>query len=237
MEGFALLFKVLWAPGEAMFRAVKNNKTVLAPILLLTIAGIALAVVVFSHINMGDVAMRALERSGRAQQMTPEVKERVMAQANGPIPRVMSMVFATIGPTLTIFLVTLIYFGVFSIVGREAKFPAFFAVTAFAFVPLIVRDIAAALSVLVVPSTSLEVDEIGSISPSIFVDRGTMSRPLFTFINQIDVISIWILLLLVIGYGFVVRKGTSATARTASVFAVWLFWVGLRMVLSSIFPT
>ncbi len=39
MESISLIFKVLWAPGEALARVAKRSKA-LAPIVLLTIAGI-----------------------------------------------------------------------------------------------------------------------------------------------------------------------------------------------------
>src|SRR5262245_20700587 len=118
MEGISLLFKVLWSPGEALFRAAKNPKAAIVPVVVLTIAGIVFTFIMFSHVSMGEIALRAAEQSGRAQQMSPEQRERVLAAANGPIPRVIATIAATIGPTLTIACVALIFFGIFSIVGR-----------------------------------------------------------------------------------------------------------------------
>ncbi len=236
MEGISVLFKVIWSPGEAMLRAAKNSKTALAPILLLTIAGIIFTMIMFSHVSMGEIALRAMEQSGRAQQLTPEQKERFLTASNGPVPKVISTVAATVGPTMTVAVVALIFFGVFSIVGRDGPFKSFFSVTAFACVPLIVRNIASVATVMIVPQSSLMVDEIGSISPAIFLDRTSVSKAVFTLVNQLDVVSIWILILLVIGYRFVARKSVSATMRAVCVFGVWLVWVLARVALSSVFP-
>jgi hypothetical protein len=236
LEGITLLFKVLWSPGEAMFRVAKNNKAALAPILLLTIGGIVFTMIMFSHVDMYQLALRALEQRPGAQELTAEQKDRMLAMSTSTFARVTPMIFAGIGPTLTITCVSFIYFVLFTLVGRTGGYKAFFAITSFAFVPLIVRNVASALTVMVVPPSSLMVDEIGGISPSIFLDRTATSRGVFTLVNQIDVVSIWILILLVVGYRFLVSKDVSIKTRAACVFGPWFIWIAVRVALSSVFP-
>jgi Yip1-like protein len=224
MESISLLFKVLWAPAEALFKVAKSRK-VLAPLILLTAAGIVSFLVTSTRLDMKELMVRAMEQRGQVAQ--PEQIERMM-----PVVRGFAVGGAVFGPTVMILLVTVIYFGLFTLLGREGGFKSFFAVTAFAFVPSIVRNAAATLTVLVVPQAQIMPDEIGNIGPAVLLDRGAMSSKLFAAIAQIDVVSLWILALLVIGYRFVTRKSVGVLARTVCVFGVWLVYVAFRVTIA-----
>jgi uncharacterized membrane protein len=229
MESVSLLFNVLWAPAETMLKVAKSRK-VLAPLILLTAGGILSVLVTFNQINMGEVMLRTMEQQGRAP--SAEQRERMLAMMNGPVPRAFGAISAVVAPTVTVVLVAVIYFGLFTLLGREAGFKAFFAVTAFAFVPSIVRTAAAVITMTVVPQSQLMLDELGNIGPAVMLDRGAVSSKLFAAVAQIDVVSLWILALLVIGYRFVSRKGVSVVARTVCVFGVWLVYVAFRVAIA-----
>src|SRR5262245_26782718 len=187
MEGISLLFKVLWAPAETLFKVAKGGK-VWAPLILLTAGGIVSVLVTFSQINMGEVMLRTMEQQGRAP--TAEQRERLMSVMNGPAARTFGAVSAVVVPTLTVVLVALVYFGLFTLLGREGGFKAFFAVTAFAFVPSIVRTAAAVITMMVVPQSQLMLDELGNIGPAVLLDRSAVSGKLFAAVAQIDVVSL-----------------------------------------------
>lgn len=233
MESISLLFKVLWAPAEALFKVAKSSR-VLAPLILLSAGGIVSVAVTFTQINMGEVMLRTMEQSMQQRGQTPsaEQRERMLAMMNGPGARVFGAVSAIVVPTITVVLVALIYFGLFTLLGREAGFKAFFAVTAFAFVPSIVRTAAAVLTMMIVPQSQLMLDELGNIGPAVLLDRGAVSGKLFAAVAQIDVVSLWILALLVIGYRFVTRKSVGVLARTVCVFGVWLVYVAFRVAIA-----
>ena len=54
------------------------------------------------------------------------------------------------------------------------------------------------------------------------------------FVNTIDLVNIWILALLIIGYRYAARKSLSGVTRAVSVVAVFLVYVALRLALASI---
>src|SRR5947207_9091666 len=173
MNSFGLLFKVLWTPGEAMLLISKNPR-VLAPLIVLTAVSLAVSMVTFTKIDAGELALRQLERSGRAQQMTEEQKERVLAQSRKLTP--VFIATAAIGPLIIITLATAIYFAIFTIIGREGTFKTFYAVTAFAYLPLVVRQLAAMIQVSVFPPSSIVPQELGSLSLAVFLDPTSVSR-------------------------------------------------------------
>jgi len=186
--------------------------------------------VTFNQINMGEVMLRTLEQQGRAP--SGEQRDRMLAVMNGTAARAFGAISAVVVPTVTVVFVAVVFFGLFTLLGREDGFKAFFAVTAFAFVPSIVRTAAAVLTMIVVPQSQLMLDELGNIGPAVMLDRSAVSSKVFAAVAQIDVVSLWILALLVIGYRFVTRKGVGVLARTVCVFGVWLVYVAFRVALA-----
>jgi hypothetical protein len=231
MESIGLLFKVLWAPG-----ASKKPSAAFVAIIFLMIVGMISSVVVFTHLDMGEMTLRMLDRSPQFQNLSAEQRQQMVANSNGPLAHTFALVGAAITPWLYTTFLTLLFFGLFTFVGRDAGFKTFFVITALALLPLVLRYVATMLTVMIVPSSSIMPDEFGSISPSIFVDRTTVSKTLFTLLNQLDIVTIWILSLLVIGYRYATTKQVSVVARVGCVFGIWLVWVALRVALSSFLP-
>jgi hypothetical protein len=233
MRSVGLLLKVLWSPAEAMFLISKNPRA-LVPIVFLALCSLAGGMLVMAKVPASELAMRAIERSPQGANLSDEQKDRIRQGINSPVARVLGIISAILGPILIVLIVASVYFGIFTIVGREGSFKAFFAITAFAFVPLIFRQGAAVLSAFVVPASSIMPDELGSLSPAVFLDRDSVSRVVFATVNMIDVVSLWTLCLLVIGYGFVTRKNVSKAACAGTVFGVFLVYAVIRVMLASL---
>jgi len=228
MRSVSLLFKVLWSPGEAMFLLSKTPRVV-APLVFLSLMSLLTGAATVMKLDTADMTMRAIERSPRGATMTDDQKQIFRRQMSSPVVKVIGVCAAVIGPIMVILIVAAIYFVVFTMLGREGGFKAFLSITAFAFVPSIFRQLAVVLSAYTIPAASIMPDELGSLSPAVFVDRDALSPAVFAAINSIDLISIWILSLLVIGYGFLVRKSLSQATRAAVVVGVFLVYVVLRM--------
>jgi hypothetical protein len=180
-------------------------------------------------LDFADMTMRMIERSRQAANLTDEQKTAMRTQMNSPIVKGFTFVSSFIAPLFLVVIIAVVYFVVFTLLGRQSGFKGFFSVTAYAFVPGIVGQIGAVLRAYTVPSSSLMLDEIGSLSAAVFVDRDAVSPVVFTLANSLDVVSIWVLSLLVIGYGFLARKGLSKTTRTIAVVGVFLLWVAFRV--------
>jgi hypothetical protein len=233
MQTIGLLFKVLWSPGEAMFLISKNPR-VLVPILFLSLVSVAAGTVMVSKLDLAELTIRQIERSPQGANFSDQQKDLLRQRMRSPVVKGFTFVSTAVSPVVIIVIVALIYFGVFTILGREGGFKAFMSITAFAFVPLIFRQLAAVLSAYFLPSSAIMLDELGSLSPAVFLDRDSMSPVLFTSVGTIDLVSIWILALLIIGYGFVTRKSLSKGVRGATVIGVFLVYVVLRLALAAV---
>src|SRR5689334_5701969 len=101
MESIALLFKVFWAPGEAMFKASKKPGAGFAAIGLLIIAGMITSFITISRVNMGEITLRMMDQSPRFQSLTAAQRQQIVANSNGTMSHVFAVVGAVIGPVLT----------------------------------------------------------------------------------------------------------------------------------------
>jgi hypothetical protein len=119
--------------------------------------------------------------------------------------------------------------GLFSMLGREGPFKAFFSITAFSFVPTVFGQLAGVARVFVIPPSALMLDELGSLSPAVFLERDSVSPVLFTAANMMDLVSIWILILMIIGYGFVTPKSLSKTTRAITVLSLFVIYQAIRL--------
>jgi hypothetical protein len=233
METISLFFKVLWSPGEAMFLLSKNPR-VLAPLLLIALSSLGIGAVMATKVDMAELTIRQIERTPQGRNFTDQQKDLMRKQMNLPVVKGFTFVTTTIFAIATVVVIAGIYFALFTMVGREGDFRTFFSITAFAFVPLIFRQIAFVIAVYVLPTSAIMLDELGSLSPSVFLDRDHISPVLFTAVNMIDLVNIWILVLLTIGYGFVTRKGLSKVTRGGVVIGVFLVYAVLRLALAAI---
>jgi Yip1 domain len=232
MQTISLLFKVLWSPAEVMFLVSKSPRA-LAPVLFLCLFSLVTGSLVMTKVDEADLAIKTVERA-RGAELSDESKEAVRANANTPLSRGLTIVEKFLRPLLLITLVTVLYFGLFSIVGREHGFKTFFSLTAFAFVPLILRELSKVITAFVVPASSITADNLGSLSPAIFLKQDSVSPVLFAAVNTIDLVTIWILALLTIGYGFAARKTLSKASCAGIVIGLFLVGVIARLAFAAI---
>ncbi len=228
MTSISLLLKVLWSPGEAMFLIAKNPRP-LAPVLFLSLSSLLTAIAVASKQRFGELYMNMLLRSPQAARMPEDAKANLQRVMSLPAMQGVFIGASLVGFLFIVLIVAAVYFGLFSMLGREGSFKAYFSITAFAFVPSIFSQLTGVVRAFVVPASSLMLDELGSLSPATVLDRDSVSPLLFSTVNSIDVVSIWVLILLVIGYGFVTRKSLSKAARTIAVVSVFLLYEAVKL--------
>ena len=228
MRSIGLLFKVLWSPSEAMFLLSKNPR-VLVPLLFLSVFSLVAGSTVLMKLDFAEMSMRMIERSARGRSISDEQKAQMRQFMNLPVAKASFFGSTVVVPLFTILIVAGVYFGLFTMLGREGGFKAFLSITAFAFIPMLFSLLASVVRAYLVPPSSLMLDELGSLSAAVFLDRDAVSPVVFAAANSIDFTSIWILILLVIGYGFVTRKSVSKVTRTVAVVGVFLAYVALKL--------
>jgi Yip1 domain len=233
MESISLLFKVLWSPGEAMSTLSKNPK-VLVPMVFLALFALGVGGATIAKVDFGEMYMRMLEKTPQGANMSVDQKAQMQKVMGGPVGKGIFFASAVFGSLVVIIVVAGVYFALFTMLGRDGGFKAFTSITAYAFVPIIFSQLAGLLRAFVVPSSSLMLDELGSLSAAVFLDRDAVSPVVFSAANSLDFINLWILALLVIGYKYVASKAMSTGTRTVAVVAVFLVYVALKLLLTAV---
>ena len=230
MQSLGLLLKVLWSPGEAMFLLSKKPRALVA-LGFISLCSLLSAIAIASKQKFGELYMNTLAKSPQAARMPEDAKAQMQRVMSLPAMQGVFIALFVVTPLIIVTLIALIYFGLFSMVGRDAGFKAFFAITAFAFVPGVFSGLAGAIRAFVSVPSSLLLDELYSLSPATFLDRDAVSPFVFAAANSIDLVTIWTLILLVIGYGFVTPKSVSKGTRTVAVVGVLLVYEAIKLVL------
>lgn len=202
MENVQLLWNVLWSPSK-VFRRLSQQPALAAPLLTLTVFAALSALMIYFMLDPGESPRRSVWLLGLG--------------------------LATIGPVFTVLLVALVFFLVFSIVGREGGYRKFLSVTAFGFMPTVFRHLAGAIMVAAIPASQLRPAQVGSFSPAAFLDPSSLSPFMYAAAARLDLVSIWVLLLLVIGYRHLARPHVQLPACAGMVAGLWVVYAALRI--------
>jgi hypothetical protein len=220
METIAQLFRIFWAPRKTL-REISQRPRIIAPLVLLTLfAGVETAIV-FSTLDPGELRLQEFQRGGYADQISDSDKV-IHAQAARNNRGFAATVTAVRSMLIVVFVAGLF----FACLGlrRGVPFKSFLAVTAFAFIPGVFHSLAIIATVLTAEPTVETLQSAGTISPILFLDPSSMSRVTYLVLGMIDAVSIWILALLIIGYGFILRDRVSPALRTVTVVGFYCVW-------------
>src|SRR5881394_3144048 len=136
MKTIAQLFGIFWAPRRTLHQISQRPKFI-APLLLLTLfAGIE-TTIVLSKLDPGELRLKQFEREGYSDQIS-ESDKAIHAQLARSY-RTLVAVF-TVSRWLLVMLITGSVLYLILGLGRGVPIKPFFAVTAFAFVPGILRS-------------------------------------------------------------------------------------------------
>jgi len=231
MQSIGLLFSVFRSPAQVMFRVSKTPR-VLAPIVFFALFSFLAASAVQLKVNFAELVMNMI--LGSPGSVNPDDIANLQQTLSLPMIRGAFFAGAVFMPILIIVGLSVLYFGLFTAVGREGSFKAFFSITAFAFMPNIFSQLVGVLRAFFVSPSLLMLDQLGSLGPALFVDRTTASPLLFAALSSVDLVSIWILSLLVIGYGFVTPKSMPKTKRIAVVVGVFAVYSAVRLAVAGL---
>ena len=231
METVASLFRVLWAPRETLFR-VRKQPRLLIPLLFITFFAVAEAATLMVRVDSGQLRAEQWQREGIADKLSQEDQLTLMTSARQQ--QRIALISASVRPLLITAVATLIFFGCFSILGRTAGFKTFFSLTTFSFVPLAIRSLLSIVTLLIVAPSPRVLELTGGVSPAVFINPQSVSRLTYVGAGLLDLVSFWILALLVIAYGFVASPKVLTVHRVVVVVGVWLVYAALRLGLASV---
>ncbi len=209
---FAMMFGALFAPVETFGKAAQRPVWAV-PMIIYVLLSIAGTVMVMPKIDFDSVVREQMEKSGK--EMDDKQLEMIVS-IQKPIVYVSSVVAIPIA----ILIIAAVHMGGFRAFGGEGRLAQYFSITTLAWMPLLVQSLVGQVVIMTRKSISIE-----QLQTTVVSNLGFLTSPLdnparFALLSSIDLFSIWVLVLLVVGFGIV-----SKLPRGQSIGIVLAFWL------------
>ncbi len=214
---FGRIFGVLFSPGQT-FRSIAERPDWLVPLLVIFVCSLVNVLVVMQHIDMTSTIREQLE----AQHVPPDkIEQRLKAVA------MIGKVSFAIAPVLSIValvIVAAIFLGAFRAFGGNGRFSHAFSITLYSWMPFVILGLVTMVVVLMKGQVSvLEMQSLVHSNPAFLASQ--LKQPvLYALLASLDVFTIWVVVLMSIGFAKMSGFSTAKSAVTVvSVFLIWIF--------------
>ncbi|MCX6622934.1 MAG: Yip1 family protein, partial [Acidobacteria bacterium] len=190
---------------KAAFTDIAARPRWWVPALILIILQFAFLYSFSTHIGWEHFMRQQLESNSRMQQLPAEQRERIIEQQTK-----FGAVGGFVGAPVSLFLFTLVaaalFKGIFSIMDASFPFKAGFAVTWYAMMPSVISSILAIVVMFLKDPADFDMRNPLAFNLGAFLDKEATSKFLHSLATSIDLFSIWMIVLLGIGYAVASKK-------------------------------
>ena len=227
MSEWSRLLGVFFEPGKT-FADIAERPRWLVPLLIGILSAVLLIYLFNRHVGWESSLQRAMDNNRFVQQLPPDQRQIAFDRQLRLMP-VFSYLGAILGFPITLLLAaglaTVIIRG---LLGTPIRFVQAFAAMAYAFLP---RVIYAGLSISVMflkNPDEFDLQNAFASNPGAFMDPQKSSRFLYTVASQLDVFSIWVILLAAVGLKAAGGKRLSFGGALFAVVLPWAVYVLIR---------
>ena len=237
VSSISRIFGALFSP-KATFESVVRRPTWLVPLLVATLISICGGIVAGHRLDWRTVVEQQIQKRPSAQrrieQLPPEQREQALTQQAKIIP-ITVYAASVVGPAIIIVVVAAVYLGVFNLVrGVPMKFSTSMSIMAYAWMPQVINGLLAILILCLKDPATIDVQNIVASNAAVFLSDGA-AQWLSTLLGAIDIFSIWVMVLMSIGYSAVNPKKLTFGKAFGTVVGVWLILLLMRVGLAAAF--
>lgn len=212
-NSFQRVIGVLFSPNET-FASIARQPDWLVPLVLILVVSLISGIVFAQRVDFGSSIREAAEQN---KNVSPEQADRAVR-----IGSAAAKIFSYCAPVISgIFLLIISGFLLlaFRVMGGEGDFRQAFSVTCYSWMPGLIKSI---IITAIVAARSVSATDIPTVLRSNLGFLVTIKQNplLFTLLTKLDVFSIWMIALLVIGFSFVSRFSKAKSA--AVVISLWV---------------
>ena len=224
LNEFQRVVGVFWEPRPVFENAAARPRW-LVPLIILTVLSV-LYVSAFSRIVGWEVFIRQqIESSARLQQqLSPEQRERIIEQQTRAASK-FGLLGASVGVAASTLLVAVVLLGVFNLLaGTSLKFRQSFSITCYSFLPTGLSTILALVVMFLKDPAEFDLQNPLVLNVGAFLDPNATPKWLLSVASSLDAFTVWVILLLAVGYSTAAKNLSFSKALTliVSVWAVWL---------------
>jgi hypothetical protein len=218
------LVNTFFAPSKT-FTDIRRNASWWVPLLLISIFSIAFFVMIDKKVGFEQVARTMMANNKAIQQLDPAQQEQAISRT------AVGLKVGEYAAPIFILIYVLITAGVLMatfnfVMDAQVSFSQSMAIVMYGWLPGIVSAILAMFVLAFGDTEGFRMDNPIGTNPAHFMDPATTSKFLYAMLTSIDVISIWIIVLIGMGFALNAKKKISTGSAIATV-AVWYFIVKL----------
>jgi hypothetical protein len=222
---------VLFAPADT-FRDIARRPDVLVPLLVLVIVSYIATIVIIPKMDWDAVTAQQAEQ---IKKKNPNTSDADIARM-GKFAKAIGTVTAYVMPVLLIAwyaIVAAVLLGVFRLFGGEGTFKQAFSTTLYSWMPMVLGSIVGVIVValrpgLVDPTTMVT---LVKSNPAFLVDPKSQAA-LFSLLSSLDIFTIWVIVLLSIGFATLAR--TSKAKAAGIVVGLWVVLILIKVGLAAL---
>lgn len=221
------VFGVLFSP-KATFEDIARKPSWLLPVLLSTILGIASTVVLNQRVDWRDYIAQQIEKSPRAANLTAEQKQS-QAEISAKVTTYIVYLAGSIGSVCFAVIVGAVMMLAYNLLaGAGASFPQSLGIAAHALVVGIVSTPIFLLVLLLRPKGTIDPENAVATNLAAFLPEDS-AKWLVTLSKSIDLFTIWMLVLIAIGFAAVNSKKLKGGKSYTIAFSVWGTLVAVKV--------
>lgn len=217
---------VFFSP-KTTFDDIAKKPSWVAPVVLLTALSILVSIAMHQRIDWRELVSQQLDKNPQTAQMSAEQKQQRI-EAGAKIASVVAYIFGIAGPILFILVVAGVMMGAYNLLaGTNATFRQSLAVAAHAAMTGVVSSVLFLLILYLKPFGTVDLENPVATNAGAFLPEGS-AKWLVTLGKQIDIFTIWTLILLAIGFAAINPKKLKGGTAFSIAFGVWAVWVLIR---------
>jgi hypothetical protein len=223
------------APSKT-FEDIRRSANWWLPVVLMSILGITYFIMIDKKVGFDTIMQKQFAESPRMQQLSPE---QLAQQIH--ISALVTKVFGYFTPVLIVaaaMFIGLVLWGVFNfLLNAELTFWRSVAIVIYSWLPSMLTSILAIATVSIGDPDNFNFRNPVATNPAYFMDPLNSSKFLYGMAMSLDIISIWIIVLMGIGFSVnsekkKVKPGTAIATIAAIYFIVKLCGAGIAAALS-----
>lgn len=231
------IFGALFSP-KPTFESIARRPTWILPMLVITLLSIGGGIVAGHRLDWRTVVEQQIQKRPSAQrrveQLPPEQREQMLAQQAKIIP-ITVYAGSVAGPPIIMLVIAGVFLGALNVVnGVSMKFSTSLSIVAHAWMPQLINSLLAIVILCLKDPATIDVQNIVASNLAVFLPDGAATW-LSTLLGAIDLFSIWVMLLMALGYQAVNPKKLTFGKALGTIVGVWLILVLLRVGLAAAF--
>ena len=228
------LVGVLFDPKPA-FADIAQRPRPWGPIVLLSLLSVVFTFLLSQRVGWEQVVRKAIESNPRAMERIPADRMDQVVQQQAKVSAIAAYVFSVVGMALAGAILGGIYLFVFNVLaGADIRFGQSFGIVCYALLPRGLLALLGMLLMYIKEPAEFDIQHPAATNLGVFLDPDSVPRWVQAVAGSIDIFTIWVIVLLAVGYTAAARKMSWGRAF-GWVLGTWILWLVVVGVWNGIF--